>query len=383
MSRDNQVHEWARRLEEGDRSEPELELAAQLRQSSLPRPAAPAAFKQELRGRLLQRYESPGWRFGRMASSLAAIAVLVAAVALFRLWMMGVSQTPFGSPAVSSQSTATPTPPPSATDVDAAIPSPTPIGQPPELGVQLVPTIVPIPLLNYSLASDLVQRGSTVEVVLDWEAAALASQPLNLFLHLTTADGVIIVAQLDRPVAADSTAYSLTVPPETEPGEYLLLTGLYPPDNAANRLLLQSADRVDTVLEIGRITVLPDRVWIVSVSPEAGTAVAQTTVFEVEIGYELVSTAEAQVKLHLAHPDWQSMAGGQLPIEGMSEWLPITAGEGTLNVRYEVADSNYLATILGDRAVLYVQVATVEEGGRLNILLEEMFSDYEWAVAEE
>jgi hypothetical protein len=379
MSRDNQLDDWARRLEKGDRSEPELELAARLRQTSLPRPAAPPDFKHDLRGRLLQRYQSPGWSFGRLVSSLAAIAVLVAAVALFRLWLIGASQIPFASPAVGSQST--PTPPPSPTDSHATtISTPTPIGQPPEADDLLMPAMVPIRLLSHTFYSERVEPGGTVELPLNWEPAALAIQPLNLFIHLTTAEGEI-VAQLDTPITGPSSdPYSLFIRPTTAPGDYLLLAGLYRPDTG-ERLLLQSADTTATALQVGTVKVVTNRVWIVSVSPEPGTAVDQSTVFDVEIGYELVSAPEAMIKVHLAHPNWQGMPPGQLPIEGMSEWLPITAGEGTLNVRYEVEDSNYLTTLLGDRATLYTQLATEEEGGRLNILLDQTFTDYTWPLA--
>jgi hypothetical protein len=377
MSRDNQLDQWARRLEDGDRSEPELELAARLRQSQQPRPAAPPAFKQELRGRLLQRYQSPGWSFGRLVSSLAAIAVLIAAVALFRLWLIGASQTPFGSSAVTSQST--PTPPLSPTDDRFATPTSTAIGQPPAPGELLVPTMVPIPLLDYQLASNQVQRGGAIQLTLNWEPAALAGQPLKLFIDLTTAEGEVVV-QLDGHITADLVLpYSLPVPPQTSPGTYHLMTGLYRPDTG-ERLLVQSAETVATVVEIGTITVLYDRVWIMSISPEPGTAVDQATVFEFEIGYELLSAPEAMLKLHLAHPDWQSMTTGQLPIEGITEWIPVEHGTGKLIGRYEVEDSNYLAALLGDRATFYVQLATQEEGGRLNILLEETFTDYEWPI---
>jgi hypothetical protein len=278
---------------------------------------------------------------------------------------------------VSGQSSATP--PLSPTDSRFTTPTPTPIGTPPEPGALLVPTMVPIPLLNHTLYSDRVQLGGTVELALEWEPAALASQPLNLFIQLATADGEI-VAQLDTPITGPSTTpYSLTIPTQTHPDDYLLLTGLYRPDSG-ERLLVQSADTVATVLEIGTITVLRDRVWIMSISPEPGTAIGETTVFEFEIGVELLSAPEAMLKLHLAHPDWQSMTTGQLPIEGISEWMHVSHGTNKFIGRYEVEDSNYLATLLGDRAALYVQLATEEEGGRLNILVEETFTDYEWPI---
>jgi hypothetical protein len=144
--------------------------------------------------------------------------------------------------------------------------------------------------------------------------------------------------------------------------------------------LLQSAATTGTELPLGDVTIVPDRVWIITVSPEVGTGIDGRSAFDVEIGYKLVSAPMATLKLHLAHPDWRTAVTSQLPIEGMSEWLPVTAGEGTLQVHYEVEESNYLATLLGDRATLYIQLATPPEQGRLNILLEETFTDYEWPL---
>lgn len=385
MSRDKELNEWAGRLEAGERGQPELALAARLQESRPAAPPLPPAFKSQLRGRLLDRYDRPASGLWRLATSVAAVVVLVTAVGLFRFWLIGASQTPFGSAGVTAQETATP----------VSTVTSTPIGVVP-VGMELTPTIIsstpleesapgasptrpPIPLLGYHLSSSLAQRGGMLGVTLTWEPAALAAQPLTVFIHLLAADGKIIT-QLDAPWGQESeSTYRLPIPAEASPGEYQLVAGLYDPQSG-QRVLAQSATETGTSLNLDSVTISPDRVWIKSVSPASGTAVDGSTVFEVEIAYELVSAPTATLKLHLANPQWQQAVTGQLPIEGISEWLPITAGEGSVLVTYEVEDSNYLATLLDGRATLYIQLATEPENGRLNILLEETFTDYEWAI---
>jgi hypothetical protein len=98
-----------------------------------------------------------------------------------------------------------------------------------------------IELVGYRLAQSEISPGDTLLLTLYWQAQTLVGESYTVFTHLQGPDGKL-VAQQDNPPGrgthpTDSWSpgtliedpYEIQVPPDVEPGEYTLSTGMYDP----------------------------------------------------------------------------------------------------------------------------------------------------------
>jgi hypothetical protein len=113
-------------------------------------------------------------------------------------------------------------------------------------------------LLKQAIAPATLTPGDAVRVQLDWQAETAPEQPLSLFIHLLGAHGQLI-AQYDGPLARQAlgsgahwaSRMAVIIPPNTAPGRYQMVLGVY---NPANGTRLNLADGADT-FELGMVEV--------------------------------------------------------------------------------------------------------------------------------
>ncbi len=96
-----------------------------------------------------------------------------------------------------------------------------------------------IHLLGYRLASEEVQAGDPLEVVLVWQATQRIPQDFSVFVHLVGLEGMIVAQQDNAPVQGTYPtsswqpgdivvdAYEIQLPADLPPGDYTLKVGLY------------------------------------------------------------------------------------------------------------------------------------------------------------
>jgi hypothetical protein len=96
-----------------------------------------------------------------------------------------------------------------------------------------------IRLLGYDLASEGVRPGNSFDLTLYWQTDQNITTGLKIFVHLYASDGTIIAQQDAIPLGGTRPTtgwapgevltdhYTITVPPGTPPGSYLLRVGLY------------------------------------------------------------------------------------------------------------------------------------------------------------
>ena len=130
-----------------------------------------------------------------------------------------------------------------------------------------------------------------------------------------------------------------------------------------------------------------DHIWLISVHQAARTTASAPIDFEVVVGYELVSVPEAVIKLHYAAPDWETrQVNGRVPMDGMSEFVPITADAD--NVTFEFTGSaQEMARIVGTQnPVPVIQLGNFVEhddgrGRELQLNAVETFAGYPFSLA--
>ena len=134
------------------------------------------------------------------------------------------------------------------------------------------------------------------------------------------------------------------------------------------------------VVQAGQPGAGPDRLWVISATPEPGVELTAQTEFEVVIGYELASVPEAVLQVNLARPGFENInTQDRLPVIKGTDFVEITAGAGQVAVRFSVnlAEEQWLDP--GDMA-LFVMLGTWKGATRLNILAAETFTEYQWYI---
>lgn len=113
-----------------------------------------------------------------------------------------------------------------------------------------------------------------------------------------------------------------------------------------------------------------NRMWIISVSPEPGTAVDEQTEFVVEVGYDLVTLPEASLQVML----WPAFNwfGGSTE---NSDPVNITQGEGTVTVRFRVEPRS----LDSGQWMLQTSLGTFS-GNQLIFLATTDWSEYQWCI---
>ncbi len=127
-----------------------------------------------------------------------------------------------------------------------------------------------------------------------------------------------------------------------------------------------------------------NHISLLTATQKARLSVADPVEFEVTLGYEFVSSQEVFLKLHYAAPDWETFVGGRVPIDGMSDWIPVSSGEDRITITFS-DDPAAMAQIAGtEQPVLVVLMGYfVGEGDNreLKLLATETFSDYPFDLA--
>ena len=123
----------------------------------------------------------------------------------------------------------------------------------------------PIVLGGYSLDSASTRHGDVLSLTLFWEAGGPASRPYTAFNHIVDENGALIAQQDNWPANGTwpptcwhqgdliGDAYQIAIPPETTPGSYRLLSGLYDAESGIRLLLEDGRDAVD----LGSIEITP------------------------------------------------------------------------------------------------------------------------------
>ncbi len=137
----------------------------------------------------------------------------------------------------------------------------TPFGAKPQYALD-IDYAQPLSLAGYDLTPGHASPGQTISLALYWQANAKLDENYMTFVHLSRPDGSL-AAQDDHIAGADSfpsslwqtgtlvrNTFSLTIPPDAQPGVYKIIVGLYNEEGRLNTLA--GADQ--TIL--GTITIL-------------------------------------------------------------------------------------------------------------------------------
>ncbi len=102
---------------------------------------------------------------------------------------------------------------------------------------------------------------------------------------------------------------------------------------------------------------------ILSVVQKARPSATALVEIEVTVHYEPVTDRELFLKLHYAAPNWESFTGGgRMPIDGMSDYIPLNPEENNVTVTF-TGNPVEMAQIVGtDRPALVVQLGYFVEG---------------------
>lgn len=119
-------------------------------------------------------------------------------------------------------------------------------------------------------------------------------------------------------------------------------------------------------------------VWLVSAIQKARPSASSPVEIEAEVGYELAAEEEVFLKLHYAAPDWETATDGRIPIDGLSEWIPLDPGKNSTTITF-TGNPNEMTQIVGTtQPVLVAQLGVFVEGenGReLKLLSSQTFAD--------
>ena len=298
----NDLGKWADRMEDGERDDELLAVAAELERAGLNEPSAmPLEFRRQLRRDLLNQFEasaeSPVRRLWRLAASTLAVGLLGALV--FALWMSMSSagrDTP-GVPAVVVDATATPLPSGyvfldyslGGGLISGALES--------KPGEQASPALLP---------------GRAAEIITHWSPPAKAG-PIPLFsIHLLDDQGNT-VAQADAPLEAMAhvagqmaeAIVMLDIPAGLAPGVYTMDGGLF--DKATGARLTFDTPEGEVSLFRAEFVVAEnsaeenDQLKVVDVQPVVGTLLTGTEPlqFNITVEHALSSLPQAILEVRV------------------------------------------------------------------------------------
>lgn len=357
-------------------------------------PDAPAPFKQELRGRLLQEHERPGlsWaemgRLWRFAGTAVAVVLLMAAVGLF--WASLSNRNTAVGPAADTIVVATRT----------AVPEMTP---------------TPVPMSQTFMESDVVSASNSPANIVFGDGIRLEEYEIEeqeggyqltlgwqnnqarydyLFAQLRNQLGEL-VWQIDVPPGnSEQDVILLETLSGTEDGlpdgRYDIIIGLYDPSTGQRLPVTAGNERM--VVDGGTAVWLTD--WEFKAKQMCGAGLYDGETYqiqpcatggnedrilfalqkarpsanalveiEVTVNYEPVTDRELFLKLHYAAPNWESFTGGgRMPIDGMSDYIPLNPAENSVTITFSGNPAEMEQIVGTDRPALVVQLAYFEEG---------------------
>jgi hypothetical protein len=112
--------------------------------------------------------------------------------------------------------------------------------------------------------------------------------------------------------------------------------------------------------------------WLEMVRQDGRAASSDTLNVEAVVGYDLSSLAEGEyvLKLHYANPNWESINSGRVPMDGMSDFIPLTEMQGSLTIHF-TGNPQELQSIVGvDEPVLVLMLAKIDGGSFEPYLME-------------
>lgn len=308
------LRQWSQQLEAGEQTNETLRLAAALQETHPVTPPAPAAFKHDLRHRLLAQHTAPHpfrgaianlWRF---AGSVAAFALLATAVTFF--WLSLSPREAAVGPIIIARNTPMPA---------SATPLPTPLPTPllPPLPSGLVMERVGDPrfgaddtvvtLYGFADAPPQPIVGDPLTVHLIWLQEG-PSQAWNSFVHLLDDNGQL-AAQVDAPLWVNGRfqqSQSFTLPTiGLNPGVYQIVSGIY--DAVSGHRLPANDDNRATVL-LGTVSLAPaeqpvteswsddsNTLHVTGLSLPAGGVLTTTTPITITLRYQFDDPAALYV----------------------------------------------------------------------------------------
>lgn len=185
-----------------------------------------------------------------------------------------------------------------------------------------------------------------------WYARQTPTENLVAFVHLLDEDGQIVQQQdqeLDWTAAAgqmvkpDFTEYALqSVAADVPDGRYQVQAGLYEGATGQRVTATQNTIEGETAILIDTITIgdisqpAQNSIWSISLAQAARSSIAENITIEMVIGYDLSAFPDGDyvLKLHYASPDWEQATDGRSPIDGMSDYLPLTEPQGEITIDF-------------------------------------------------
>lgn len=358
------MREWAQRLEQGERDDELLSVAARLEEARFDEASTPPIeFQRQLRRDLLSHYPENARQprqWWQRVGSLAALSLLAVLVLSAWLSMSSAGRNTFGDAPVDVAPIATATVAP----ISASIPGYTFLDYSISGGIVMDETEAGG---DESQARSLLVPGTTAEITTRWRLPADAGEPLVFALHLLDSEGNILV-QSDAPILATGDSDELTgeavlkvdIPADLPPGEYELSGGLF--DTTTGELLafnslegevmqtmranfmvvadgnagLTGIDKIIEGLPVEDTTfglLEPDRLVVREVSPTSGTVISGTKPIEfaVTVDYMLSSLPSAILEVRVTEVQGEGGRG-----VGLATVENIAAGSGTTTVAVSV-----------------------------------------------
>jgi hypothetical protein len=101
------------------------------------------------------------------------------------------------------------------------------------------------------------------------------------------------------------------------------------------------------------------------------------------VGYDLsgLAAGEYVLKLHYANPNWESASSGRVPMDGMSDFIPLTEMQGSLTINF-TGNPQEMQSIVGvDEPVLVLMLAKID-GGSFEPYLMETYESFPLLLQE-
>ena len=253
-----------------------------------------------------------------------------------------------------------------------------------------------------------------LEVTLYWHARQQPADDYTVSIGLMDENGNLISAVNDQigsgshPTStwtADENVhetYNLPIPANAPEGRYELSVQVLDPQSGTRLPVRTNNERVivfdnfiwltdwlveSKITETATAANTGNRVWISSITQHARSSKDAPITFEVIVGYEVVSAPEAVIKLHYAAPDWETrQVNGRVPMDGMSEFVPITADENSVTLEF-TGSAQEMAQIVGTQnPVPVIQLGNFVEhddgrGRELQLYALETFAGYPFSLA--
>lgn len=351
-------------------------------------PNMPAESQQTLRRQLLSQYpqtrrQQTVWRLWQFAGTAVAILFLLFAAATFA--------TTISNPAVQT-----------GPGLDTVtLPTRTPqVQQPDEMIVASnAPANVQfgaeVSLADYQITED----EAALIITSTFQTIAPPAIQYTVFVHLLDAEGNL-AAQQDAPffpaelsarmVGQTAVVETQFTYDELPNGRYDIYIGLYNPNTGERYPVTADNSRIIadnqtavwlTDWTVNRLTpcatlnnsiptetdappcaqIGTDDQILSVVQPERPSADAPLTL-EITVDYQVTNNEPLFLKLHYANPNWQNMTSGRMPLDGLSDWIPLDPAQNRITHTF-TGNPGEMAQIVGtSQPALVIQIGYFVSG---------------------